>query len=350
MPRDTYDYTGPPPEQETEPDTLVIADQSLRLGFIQLPKLILYARNLTRDAKLLYAILLGYAWQQGRCFPGYGRLCYDMGASENTVRVYMRELEQAGLLHQRRRGLGKTNIYTLLDLRTSKIEVQEPQRPRTSKIEVQEPAKTEVAEHKETEVYKETEEEEIDQQETEIISNDINSNVFHSNYNNGQLSTSLSTRSTVDNKRRGGTPSDNGDTDRAANGMTRLRDVLERRQLLPTEPAEGNETVPRPSARGRPPKAPDFLAVTIEEITHRLNDDPKNVRSNTTRAVRLWKDSGLPADKFVTSVLYKARSLAQAQGTVKKRAAAGTGGPINRVPYFFAVVEDLLGLKEQARP
>src|SRR5829696_8738803 len=99
-----------PPAPEYEPDTLIVADQSLRLGFIQLPKLILYARNISRDAKMLYAILLGYAWQEGRCFPGYARLCFDMGASENSVRQYMRELEKVGLLSQRRRGLGKTNI------------------------------------------------------------------------------------------------------------------------------------------------------------------------------------------------------------------------------------------------
>ena len=86
----------------------------------------------------------------------------------------------------------------------------------------------------------------------------------------------------------------------------------------------------------------------MEEITHRLNDDPKNVRSNTTRATKLWKTSGLPEDKFVTSVVYKARSLAQQQGNVTKRAGAGAGGIINRVPYFFAVVEDLLGLKGAA--
>src|SRR5215472_5923703 len=147
-----------PERFQPEPDTLLLEDQSLRYGFIQMPKQVLYARNLSRDAKLLYAILLGYAWQEGRCFPGYDRLCKDMQASENAVRKYMRELEAANLLIQKRRGLGKTNIYTLLDLRTANIEVQEPQiltgGPRTAKPEVQEhaksaapePAKTEVAE------------------------------------------------------------------------------------------------------------------------------------------------------------------------------------------------------------
>ncbi|HEU5200695.1 MAG TPA: helix-turn-helix domain-containing protein, partial [Ktedonobacterales bacterium] len=72
--------------EEQEPNTLIIEDLSLYHGFVQLPKLVLYARNLSRDAKLLYAVLLGYAWQEQRCFPGYTRLCDDLDASENAVR------------------------------------------------------------------------------------------------------------------------------------------------------------------------------------------------------------------------------------------------------------------------
>ncbi|MBV9279693.1 MAG: helix-turn-helix domain-containing protein [Chloroflexi bacterium] len=122
---------------DPEPDTLILEDRSLGAGFIQLPKLVLHARNLSRDAKLLFAILLSYAWQAARCFPGYRRLCEDMQASENMVRKYMRELEAVGLLSQKRRGLGKTNIYTLHDLRTAKLEVLEPQ-----EATVLDPAKT----------------------------------------------------------------------------------------------------------------------------------------------------------------------------------------------------------------
>ena len=123
----SYNYPNEIPSTQPEPNTLVLEDHSLRYGFVQIPKLILYARNLTRDAKMLYAVLLGYAWEKDSCFPGYARLCQDMQASENMVRKYMRELEAAGILSQKRRGLGKTNIYTLHDLRTAKIEVLEPQ-------------------------------------------------------------------------------------------------------------------------------------------------------------------------------------------------------------------------------
>jgi len=75
---------------DAEPNTLLLEDRSLANGFIQLPKVVLHAANLSRDAKLLYAILLSYAWQASRCFPGYRRLCEDMQASENMVRKYMR--------------------------------------------------------------------------------------------------------------------------------------------------------------------------------------------------------------------------------------------------------------------
>lgn len=104
-----------------------------------LPKMLLHARNLTRDAKLLWAVLMSYAWQDEQCFPGYERLCHDLGASDNMVRKYMRELEAAGLLRQERRGQGRTNLYYLTDLRTARIEVQEPQFLRTSKTEVPDP-------------------------------------------------------------------------------------------------------------------------------------------------------------------------------------------------------------------
>jgi DNA-binding transcriptional regulator YhcF (GntR family) len=109
-----------------DPNTLIVEDESLRYGFIQLPRQLLYARNLSYAAKLLYAVLLGYAWQEGSCFPGYRRLCLDMQANEKTVRRYMRELESIRLLSQKRRGQGKTNIYVLHDLRTVKFTVQEP--------------------------------------------------------------------------------------------------------------------------------------------------------------------------------------------------------------------------------
>jgi len=104
-----------------ERDSILVEDEALQGGFVMLPKVILHAQNLSRDAKILYAILVDYAWQERRCFPGYARLCEDMGASEPIVRKYMRELEEVGLLTQKRRGLGKTNLYVLLRIACAQL-------------------------------------------------------------------------------------------------------------------------------------------------------------------------------------------------------------------------------------
>src|SRR5262245_15198865 len=95
--------------------TLAVANAALRGGFVLLPRTLLHAPGLSRDAKLLYAVLLSYAWQAGSCFPGYERLQHDLGCGVNQVTKYLRELEGAGLVTRRKRGQGKTTLYTLHD-------------------------------------------------------------------------------------------------------------------------------------------------------------------------------------------------------------------------------------------
>jgi hypothetical protein len=94
---------------------LAVANAALRGGFVLLPRALLHAPGLSRDAKLLYAVLLSYAWQQGSCFPGAERLQHDLGCGKNQVTRYLQELEGAGLVARRRRGQGKTTVYTLHD-------------------------------------------------------------------------------------------------------------------------------------------------------------------------------------------------------------------------------------------
>ena len=60
-------------------------------------------------------MLLSYAWQEGRCFPSHQRLKADLGCGINQVSTYLRELEDAGLVTRRRRGLGHSTVYTLHD-------------------------------------------------------------------------------------------------------------------------------------------------------------------------------------------------------------------------------------------
>ncbi len=92
---------------------IVGADPVTRHGFTQVPNFILTKPELSVGAKLAYAMLLKYAWADDACFPGQMKLAGDMGSGERSVRTYLKELETAGLLEIKQRGLGKTNLYRL---------------------------------------------------------------------------------------------------------------------------------------------------------------------------------------------------------------------------------------------
>src|SRR5208337_2643813 len=101
---------------------IIGADPVTLHGFTQVPNFILTATELSVGAKLGYAMLLKYAWGDNACYPGQTKLAEDMGSGERSVRRYLEELEKAGFLEIRQRGLGKTNLYRLF------LTIQKPQK------------------------------------------------------------------------------------------------------------------------------------------------------------------------------------------------------------------------------
>ncbi len=93
---------------------IVGADPVTMYGFTMVPNVVLTKPELSVGAKLAYAMVLKYAWQDNYCFPGQSKLAEDMGAGERSVRTYLKELETAGFLEIQQRGLGQTNFYRLL--------------------------------------------------------------------------------------------------------------------------------------------------------------------------------------------------------------------------------------------
>jgi hypothetical protein len=89
------------------------ADAATRLGWTGVPNFILENDKLSPGAKLVYSMLLKYAREDDECFPGQGRLGKDIGASERSVRTWLRELEKQKLVTSKRRGQGKSNLYTV---------------------------------------------------------------------------------------------------------------------------------------------------------------------------------------------------------------------------------------------
>lgn len=92
---------------------IVGADPATAGGFTQVPNFLLTNQALSVGAKLTYAMLLKYAWHESACYPGQEKLADDMGTGERSVRRYLAELEEFGLLEVQQRGLGKTNLYKL---------------------------------------------------------------------------------------------------------------------------------------------------------------------------------------------------------------------------------------------
>ena len=89
------------------------ADLLTAKGFTMVPNHILISNQLSPGAKLTYAMLLKYAWQNDFCFPGQERLAKDMGVSDRSVRTYLQELETQRFVDIKQRGLGKPNLYEL---------------------------------------------------------------------------------------------------------------------------------------------------------------------------------------------------------------------------------------------
>ena len=82
-------------------------------GFTQVPNFILKNKQLTIGEKMTFAMFLSYAWHNQSCFPGQEKLAEDIGVTRQSVNTFIKGLERKGFLTIKRRGLGKTNIYTL---------------------------------------------------------------------------------------------------------------------------------------------------------------------------------------------------------------------------------------------
>ena len=89
------------------------ADILTARGFTQVPNHALESNKISPGAKLTFAMLLKYAWQNDYCFPGQDRLATDMGVSRQSANTYLQELQTAQFIVIKRRGQGKTNIYEL---------------------------------------------------------------------------------------------------------------------------------------------------------------------------------------------------------------------------------------------
>lgn len=89
------------------------ADPFTQRGFTQVPNHLLESAAISPGAKLVYAMLLKYAWYNDYCFPGQDTVAKDMGVSRQTVNTHIKELATKGLIAVKRQGQGRPNVYEL---------------------------------------------------------------------------------------------------------------------------------------------------------------------------------------------------------------------------------------------
>ena len=90
------------------------ADLLSEKGYTLVPNFVFQTKLLTGKAKLVYAMLLSYAWgNKDSAFPGQERLAADCGNSVRSIYTAIKELETNGFITVIRRGLGRTNLYVL---------------------------------------------------------------------------------------------------------------------------------------------------------------------------------------------------------------------------------------------
>ena len=110
------DNLGPLVKRRVE--QIIIENEMLRAGFAALPYMVLKDTKLSIGARLAYAVLLMYAWQEGATFAGQAKMAGDVGVSERQLRDYLQELQGHGYIKIKRQGLNKPNLYYILDVKT----------------------------------------------------------------------------------------------------------------------------------------------------------------------------------------------------------------------------------------
>jgi hypothetical protein len=97
-------------------------------------------------------------------------------------------------------------------------------------------------------------------------------------------------------------------------------------------------------------KVPSWLPGYIVDFSREFHDQ-EATPSNITRAAHLFERADIDAEEFIEQ-MYEARKISKGRANIQKRSEKGKNpawpdGFPNRMPYFFSVLEDLLGLKQE---
>jgi hypothetical protein len=99
-------------------ERVIIENEMLRAGFAALPYVVLRDTRLSIGARLTYAVLLSYAWQEDSTFVGQAKMAKDMGISERQLQRYLYELRDSSYIEISREDRRFNNTYIIKDVKT----------------------------------------------------------------------------------------------------------------------------------------------------------------------------------------------------------------------------------------
>lgn len=102
-------------------ERIIVENELLRSGFAAFPYLVMRDKAVSLGARMTYAFLLMYSWQEGSCFPGQQKMANQMGVSERQLRRYLYELSASGYIRIERTDKRYNNTYIILDKKPSKL-------------------------------------------------------------------------------------------------------------------------------------------------------------------------------------------------------------------------------------
>lgn len=102
-------------------ERIIVENEMLRAGFAAFPYLVMRDKSLSIGARMVYAFLLMYAWQEGSCFPKQACMAEAMGVCGRQLQRYLYELRKAEYIRIERQDKRFNNTYILLDKKPTKL-------------------------------------------------------------------------------------------------------------------------------------------------------------------------------------------------------------------------------------
>ncbi|MGZ3645876.1 MAG: helix-turn-helix domain-containing protein [Ktedonobacteraceae bacterium] len=143
------------------------------------------------------------------------------------------------------------------------------------------------------------------------------------------------TQDEIDEKRRQG---------KNTSGVTPLSGIIPPEHWQELERREGKAPLQNTTHYNNSTQnSPVFIDAIIEQFTDLLGDNPENAARNINRTAKLYRKVGLTSDDFRT-MMYEAfnQSKRYSSGKIKKQRSDGRP---NRMPVFFAILEERVGQK-----